>query len=159
MPSHLTARVYTLHGLAGEGVPESNIPKKTVESYPGNWHTFNNTSLQRLRKKVLLFFSPIGSAAAAGQQPVVVGGPGDGLHRGHVVAVGLHKDGKLHKVTQNYTKFHKVTKFQCKVDLHGRGLSAPRPGPHEQLVVVTPAGEVLEKYFVVQLKIFKCLQL
>ena len=32
MSSHLTARVYTLHGLAGEGVPESNIPKKTVES-------------------------------------------------------------------------------------------------------------------------------
>ena len=28
MSSHLTARVYTLHGLAGEGVPESNIPKK-----------------------------------------------------------------------------------------------------------------------------------
>ena len=37
MSSHLTARVYTLHGLAGEGVPESNIPKKkTVESDPGN---------------------------------------------------------------------------------------------------------------------------
>ena len=32
MSSHLTARVYTLHGLAGEGVPESNISKKTVES-------------------------------------------------------------------------------------------------------------------------------
>ena len=32
MPSHLTARVYTLHGLAGERVPESYIPKKTVES-------------------------------------------------------------------------------------------------------------------------------
>ena len=86
----------------------------------------------------VLFFSPIGSAAAAGQQPVVVGGPGDGLHRGHVVAVGLHTGGKLHK----------VTKFHCKVYLHGRGLSAPRPGPHEQLVVVTPAGEVLEKYLV-----------
>merc|ERR1719410_3099835 len=83
MSSHLTARVYTLHGLAGEGVPESNIP--------------------------------IRSAAAAGQQPVVVGGPGDGLHRGHVVAVGLH----------------------------GRGLSAARPGPYKQLVVVTPAGKVL----------------
>ena len=102
--------------------------------------------------KVLLF-SPIGSAAAAGQQPVVVGGPGDGLHRGHVVAVGLHTGGKLYKVVQSYTK------FQCKVYLHGRSLSAPRPGPYEQLVVVTPAGEVLEKYFGVQLKIFKCLQL
>ena len=50
--------------------------------------------------KVLLF-SPIGSAAAAGQQPVVVGGPGDGLHRGHVVAVGLHTGGKLYKVVQS----------------------------------------------------------
>ena len=60
------------------------------------------------------------------------------------------------KVTQS--KVNKVTKFQCKVHLHGRGLSAPRPGPHEQLVVVTPAGQVLEKYFGEQLKIFKCLQ-
>ena len=32
MSSHLTAHVYTLHGLAGERVPESYIPKKTVES-------------------------------------------------------------------------------------------------------------------------------
>ena len=51
--------------------------------------------------KVLLF-SPIRSAAAASQQPVVVGGPGDGLHRGHVVAVGLHTRGKLHKVIKSY---------------------------------------------------------
>ena len=95
-----------------------------------------------MRKKVLLFFSPIRSAAAAGQQPVVVGGPGDGLHRGHVVAVGLHTRAKLHKVKQNSTK------FQCKVYLHGRGLSAPRPGPYEQLVVVTAAGKVLKNILV-----------
>ena len=50
----------------------------------------------------VLLYSPIRSAAAAGQQAVVVGGPGDGLHRGHVVAVGLHTDGKLHKVIQSY---------------------------------------------------------
>ena len=41
MSSHLTARVYTLHGLAGEGVPESNIPKQ--ESGIRSLHTFNNT--------------------------------------------------------------------------------------------------------------------
>ena len=107
-----------------------------------------------MRVKVLLF-SPIRSAAAAGQQAVVVGGPGDGLHRGHVVAVGLHTRGKLYKVI--YKVIQSYTKFQCKVYLHGRGLSAPRPGPHEQLVVVTPAGEVLEKYLDAKLKIFSCI--
>ena len=100
MSSHLTARVYTLHGLAGEGVPESNIPKKTVESdFDALLTILKSTKNEKgpMSVKVLLF-SPIGSAAAAGQQPVVVGGPGDGLHRGHVVAVGLHTGGKLHKV-------------------------------------------------------------
>ena len=66
----------------------------------------------------VIFFSPIGSAAAASQQPVVVGGPGDGLHRGHVVAVGLHKDGKLHKVIQSSS-----VKFTC------MGVVCPPPAP------------------------------
>ena len=45
MSSHLTARVYTLHGLAGEGVPESNISKQ--ESGIRSWHTFNNTKVNK----------------------------------------------------------------------------------------------------------------
>ena len=71
---------------------------KKVESDLG---TLLTTPKSTKNVKILLF-SPIGSAAAAGQQPVVVGGPGDGLHRGHVVAVGLHTGGKLHKVIQSY---------------------------------------------------------